>query len=76
MILRAGIDYDEQDIDWLDCLIAAYERVRRHDPDAREDPGATAEMIAECRRLADRLRAALPEREPQEAAVVDPDMPF
>jgi hypothetical protein len=57
----------EQEVGWLDCLILSYERMRPRDPDAREDPSAVDEMISECRRLAARLRAELPEREPVEA---------
>lgn len=55
----------EEAAGWLDCLIASYERVRRHDPDAIEDPDATDDMIYECRRLAQRLRTALPKRTPE-----------
>jgi hypothetical protein len=70
------IEYDEIDVGWLDTLIASYMRIREQDPDYLEDVAAGWEMMAYCRRLADQLRAALPQPEPEPAAVVDPDMPF
>jgi hypothetical protein len=68
------INYDEIDVGWLDQLIAEY--LAEHDFDADDDPSAIREMLAYCRQLADRLRAALPQPEPEPAAVVDPDLPF
>jgi hypothetical protein len=76
----------EERLGWLDCLINSYERVRRLDPHAKEDPEAAFEMLRECKELTAELRANLPraaaalltdaQMDALRARAQDPEIPF